>query len=84
MRVFRDELGWPEVIFCRDAVRAQIDIQILEFDRPDAADRRLDAVKLDAAASGYCRRILAWPFMREWIAAANAEPGELDELDVEF
>jgi len=41
-------------------------------------------VKLDAAASGYCRRILAWPFMREWIAAANTEPDELDELDVEF
>ncbi len=41
-------------------------------------------MKLDAAASGYCRRILAWPFMREWIAAANTEPDELDELDVEF
>ncbi len=38
-----DELGWPEVIFCRDAMRAQIDIQILELYRPNAADRRLDA-----------------------------------------
>jgi glutathione S-transferase len=41
-------------------------------------------VKLDAACSAYCRHILEWPLMREWIAAAHAEPGELDELDVEF
>jgi glutathione S-transferase len=41
-------------------------------------------VKLDAASSGYCRRILEWPLMGEWMAAAHAEPGELDELDVEF
>ena len=41
-------------------------------------------VKLDAECSAYCRRILEWPLMREWIDAAHAEPGELDELDVEF
>jgi glutathione S-transferase len=41
-------------------------------------------VKLDAACSAYCECILEWPLMREWIAAAHAEPGELDELDVEF
>jgi len=41
-------------------------------------------VKLDPAASDYCRHVLAWPLMREWIAAAKDEPGELDELDVEF
>src|SRR6266699_6486543 len=38
-----DSLRGCERIFCRDAVRAQIDIQILELYRPDAADRRLDA-----------------------------------------
>jgi hypothetical protein len=37
-----DVLGRSEVIFRGDAVRAQIDIQILELDRPDAGDRRLD------------------------------------------
>ena len=30
------------------------------------------------------RRIMAWPAMEEWIAAARAEPEELEELDVEF
>src|SRR5260370_40460530 len=38
-----DSLRGCERIFCRDAARAQIDIQILEFDRPETADRRLDA-----------------------------------------
>src|SRR5262249_55367913 len=38
-----DELGRAESIRCRDAARAQIDIQILELDRQDAGDRRLDA-----------------------------------------
>ena len=41
-------------------------------------------VRLDAEASAYCQRILAWPLMADWIAAAKAEPEELEELDVEF
>jgi glutathione S-transferase len=41
-------------------------------------------VKLDANSSAYCRRILALPQMSEWIAAAQDEPEELEELDVEF
>jgi glutathione S-transferase len=41
-------------------------------------------VKLDPASAAYCRRILAWPLMLEWTAAARAEPEELEELDVEF
>ncbi len=41
-------------------------------------------VRLDAEASAYCRRILDWPLMADWIAAAKAEPEELEELDVEF
>jgi glutathione S-transferase len=41
-------------------------------------------VKLDSACSTYCARILAWPLMGEWLAAARAEPDEIDELDVEF
>jgi glutathione S-transferase len=41
-------------------------------------------VKLDAACAAYRDTILAMPFMQEWIAAANAEPDEVEELDVEF
>jgi glutathione S-transferase len=41
-------------------------------------------VQLDAPSQGYCRTIMAMPFMQEWIAGAKAEPDELEELDVEF
>lgn len=41
-------------------------------------------VKLDPECRAYCRHILALPQMREWIAAAQNEPEELEELDVEF
>jgi glutathione S-transferase len=45
--------------------------------------RTYDA-KLDPGCSSYCRRILELPQMSEWIAAAQNEPEELEELDVEF
>lgn len=32
----------------------------------------------------YCLRIMAMPEMVEWIAAAQAEPEQVDELEVEF
>jgi glutathione S-transferase len=41
-------------------------------------------VKLDPDCIGYCRTILAMPAVQEWIAAANTEPDDLEELDVEF
>jgi len=41
-------------------------------------------VKLDRDCAGYNKRILALPSMQEWIAAAKAEPDEVEELDVEF
>jgi glutathione S-transferase len=41
-------------------------------------------VAIDAPAQAYCKTIMAYPFMQEWIAAAKAEPDELEELDVEF
>ena len=41
-------------------------------------------VKLDAECTGYCRTILAMPFVQEWIAGAKTEPDDLEELDVEF
>ncbi len=41
-------------------------------------------VPLDPASRAYCKTILALPAMKEWTAAALAEPDELEELDVEF
>jgi glutathione S-transferase len=50
-----------------------------------AAQRFLTyAVPLSAPAAAYCDTINAWPLMREWIAAARAEPEEMEELDIEF
>jgi glutathione S-transferase len=41
-------------------------------------------VALDETTAAYCRTIMAWPLMEEWIEAAKAEPEEIEELDVEF
>jgi glutathione S-transferase len=41
-------------------------------------------VKLDAQCSAYCKKIMALPFMVEWVDAAKVEPDELEELDAEF
>lgn len=41
-------------------------------------------VALDPVAEGYRRTVMNWAPMQDWIAAAMAEPEELDELDVEF
>jgi len=41
-------------------------------------------VKLDAVCAGYGERIMALPAMAEWAAAAQAEPDDLEELEVEF
>ncbi|MDM0012868.1 glutathione S-transferase [Variovorax sp. J22P168] len=41
-------------------------------------------VKLDAACTSYCKRIMELPAMQEWLKAAKQEPDEIDELDAEF
>src|SRR5215510_1587771 len=41
-------------------------------------------VPLDGACTDYCQTIMALPAMQEWIAAAQAEPEEVEELDIEF
>jgi glutathione S-transferase len=41
-------------------------------------------VPLDRVCAAYCRTIMDWPAMIEWRSAAEAEPEELEELDVEF
>ena len=41
-------------------------------------------VKLDATCQGYVDRIMAMPELKEWIGAAQGEPDDIDELDMEF
>lgn len=42
------------------------------------------AVPVSETSAAYCATIDAWPLMQEWLAAAQAEPQEMDELEVEF
>ena len=41
-------------------------------------------VQLAGAAADYAARILAWPDLQEWTAAAAAEPEQIEDLEVEF
>lgn len=41
-------------------------------------------VAINPLCADYGQRIMALPAMREWVAAARAEPDEIDELDAEF
>ena len=56
-----------------DAMYAPVVTRFLTYD-----------VKLDPRCAAYCQAVMAMPQMQEWIAAAKAEPDELEELDVEF
>ncbi|MEZ5938481.1 MAG: glutathione S-transferase [Hyphomonadaceae bacterium] len=41
-------------------------------------------VALEPEAEAYCARILSWAPMKQWIADAEQEPVEIEELDMEF
>ena len=41
-------------------------------------------VKLPKACADYCKTVMAMPEMKQWVAAAKAEPEEIEELDMEF
>jgi glutathione S-transferase len=56
-----------------DAMYAPVVTRFLTYD-----------VRLDKTCADYCATIMAMPHMQEWIAAAKAEPDEVEELDVEF
>jgi glutathione S-transferase len=56
-----------------DAMYAPVCTRFLTYD-----------VKLDPASAAYCRTIMQWPAMQQWVEEAKAEPAEMEELDVEF
>ncbi len=45
---------------------------------------RTYGLALDRPCEAYAKHIEAWPEMREWTAAALAEPEAIEELDMEF
>ena len=59
-------------------------MQFSSVAQADHADRTRSLGALSSAAKAYCDTIAAWPPMVEWLAAALAEPEEMEELDVEF
>jgi glutathione S-transferase len=42
------------------------------------------SVPLDPVCVAYCETVMAMPAMQEWVAAAQEEAEEIDELDAEF
>ncbi len=56
-----------------DAMFAPVATRFLTYD-----------VKLPRPCAEYCRTLMAMPEMKEWVAAALAEPEEIEELDMEF
>ena len=56
-----------------DAMYAPVVTRFLTYDVP-----------LDAACKRYCATVMAMPEMKEWVAAAKAEPDDIAELDMEF
>lgn len=56
-----------------DAMYAPVVTRFITFD-----------VAIDLPCVAYCDTIMALPAMQAWVAAAEAEPDEIDELDAEF
>ena len=62
-----------ESLTMADAMYAPVVTRFLTYD-----------VRLNRECAAYCRTIMKWPAMVEWVADAKAEPAELEELDMEF
>jgi glutathione S-transferase len=41
-------------------------------------------VTMTGVCERYCQQIMAWREMKDWFAAAQKEPEQIDELDIEF
>lgn len=56
-----------------DAMYAPVVTRFLTYD-----------VAIDKACADYCKRIMALPAMKAWVAEAKKEPDDIEELDAEF
>ena len=72
-----DQYGGPYLfgkeVSLADAMYAPVVTRFLTYDIP-----------LDKASAAYVKRIMALPALQEWIAEAQKEPDDIDELDAEF
>jgi glutathione S-transferase len=71
-----DRYGGPYLFRSRtmaDAMYAPVVTRFMTYD-----------VALDAGCRAFCDTIMAMPEMCEWVAAAQTEPEDIEELDVEF
>jgi glutathione S-transferase len=71
-----DRYGGPYLfgaLSLADAMYAPVCTRFLTYD-----------VTLAEDAAAYCRTIMEWPDMAEWVAAAKTEPEDIEELDAEF
>lgn len=71
-----DRYGGPFLfgkVSMADAMYAPVCTRFLTYD-----------VQLDRQCAAYCRSVMAWPAVAEWVTAAKAEPEDMEELDVEF
>jgi len=62
-----------ETLTMADAMYAPVVTRFLTYD-----------IRLNRECAAYCRAIMKWPAMAQWVAEAGAEPAELEELDMEF
>ena len=62
-----------ETLTMADAMYAPVVTRLRTYDVP-----------LDPVSAAYCDRILEWPAMQAWLAAAQLEHEEIEELEVEF
>ena len=51
---------------------------------PVVARFRSYGVQVDPVSAAYCAHIWGWPDLTEWVAAAQLEPEQIEELEVEF
>ena len=52
--------------------------------RPVVARFRSYGVQVDPVSAAYCAHVWGWPDLAEWVAAAQLEPEQIEELEVEF
>jgi len=51
---------------------------------PVVARFRSYGVQVDPVSAAYCAHVWGWPDLAEWVAAAQLEPEQIEELEVEF
>lgn len=73
LKTWKGPFLFGDTLSVADAMYAPVVTRFLTYD-----------VAMGDRAAAYCRQIMAWPDMAEWVASAKEEPQEITELEVEF